>query len=40
MLEKALFETDAFAITPKAGREELGWLMTTSSRAELALALA
>ena len=37
MPEKVLFGTDAFAIMPEVGWEELGWLTTTSSREALAL---
>jgi predicted TIM-barrel fold metal-dependent hydrolase len=37
--EKVLFATDAFAVAPEVGWEELGWLTTTSAREALALAL-
>ncbi len=37
--EKVLFGTDAFAISPEIGWEEVGWLSTTTARQALALAL-
>ncbi|HLL77204.1 MAG TPA: hypothetical protein VK421_18265 [Pyrinomonadaceae bacterium] len=37
--EKVLFGTDAYPLTTTAGREEVGWLTTRSSRRALALAL-
>jgi len=37
--EKVLFGTDAFAVTPEVGWEELGWLTANTGRQALALAL-
>ena len=37
--EKVLFATDAFALTPEVGWEEVGWLSARTGRAALALAL-
>lgn len=37
--EKVLFGTDAFALTPEIGWEEVGWLTTNTARQALALAL-
>jgi len=37
--EKVLFGTDAFAITPEIGWEDLGWVTANSGRQALALAL-
>ena len=37
--EKVLFGTDAFALTPEVGWEEVGWLTNQTARRALALAL-
>ena len=37
--EKVLFATDAFALTPEVGWEEVGWLSARTGREALALAL-
>ena len=37
--EKVLFGTDAFAMSPEIGWEEVGWLSTTTARQALAMAL-
>ncbi|MDT5296164.1 MAG: uncharacterized protein QOJ76_3044 [Acidobacteriota bacterium] len=37
--EKVMFGTDAFALTPEVGWEEVGWLSNTTGREALALAL-
>jgi predicted TIM-barrel fold metal-dependent hydrolase len=37
--EKVLFATDAFALTPEVGWEEVGWLSARTGRDALALAL-
>jgi hypothetical protein len=37
--EKVLFGTDAFALTPEVGWEEVGWLTNQTARQALALAL-
>jgi predicted TIM-barrel fold metal-dependent hydrolase len=37
--ERVLFATDAFALTPEVGWEEVGWLSARTGRAALALAL-
>lgn len=37
--DRVLFGTDAFALTPELGWEEVGWLAASTARRALALAL-